>query len=289
MVNIKQLNKELIELLVQNEAILTAKQQQERQERAKAKANKPQGKKAKVNCIVCSKSFTAKSNKSKFCGNICKCKYAYYKGKIPEPKSERNPERKAFKMPFVAGEEINCSHCHKRIPKKTWKTKFCGEKCRLDYRSKELKTKTKERAKLKYSSEIPNCKSISCPKDGTSTGIQRYYCKKCSRRFKLEYTQPENIHIKIPEIDRKNCLYCGISLGERSKHLKGRKKRYCSNKCKHRYLCRVNKKYNIQDRIIAWANKWGYKGVSPDCITELKNILKEEQQFKNLKGGKNDK
>ena len=30
----------------------------------------------------------------------------------------------------------------------------------------------------------------------------------------------------------------------------------------------------LQEEIIRWANKWGYKGVAPECITELQEIMK---------------
>jgi len=30
----------------------------------------------------------------------------------------------------------------------------------------------------------------------------------------------------------------------------------------------------LQESIIKWANKWGYKGVAPECITELQDIMK---------------
>ena len=35
------------------------------------------------------------------------------------------------------------------------------------------------------------------------------------------------------------------------------------------------KKVNdLEDEIIAWANKWGYKGIATECIEELKGIMK---------------
>jgi len=42
---------------------------------------------------------------------------------------------------------------------------------------------------------------------------------------------------------------------------------------------------NIEDKIIQWANKWGYKGASPDCIKELRDILKKITLEK-IKNGK---
>ena len=33
----------------------------------------------------------------------------------------------------------------------------------------------------------------------------------------------------------------------------------------------------LQEQIIQWANKWGYKGVAPECIKDLKDILKSHQ------------
>jgi hypothetical protein len=33
----------------------------------------------------------------------------------------------------------------------------------------------------------------------------------------------------------------------------------------------------MKERIIEWANKWGYKGVAPECIKELKDVLKDNE------------
>lgn len=40
------------------------------------------------------------------------------------------------------------------------------------------------------------------------------------------------------------------------------------------------KPITLQDKIIQWANKWGYKGVAPECIEELRLILKDEKEVK---------
>jgi hypothetical protein len=105
----------------------------------------------------------------------------------------------------------------------------------LESNIEKKKQKRKEEQQNTPLVPCPNCKSPS-NKDGIATGSQRYRCKKCDRRFKLDYEDSKKIHVHDDRgVIRTTCLHCGKDLPKMEVHC-GRTKKYCNESCKHKYL-----------------------------------------------------